>query len=167
MTRRRSLKPLTGACLLAAFALAHFASAAVSGPPPPGPARAATTWSVTMELDTMGGYYFNPNVVAVNVGDTVNWTDLSGTHTATSDPGQNESWDSGPMYPGQSFTYTFSIPGNYTYSSTIDYAVPMTGEVVVQAPAPVPEFPGLFAFVAVGMAVGVGLALGRGLRRSP
>ncbi|MGA1976176.1 MAG: hypothetical protein ABSG92_11135 [Conexivisphaerales archaeon] len=148
---------------MAAFALALFASAAVSGPPPPGPARAATTWSVTMDTDTMAGFIFNPQAIVINVGDTVNWTDVVGTHTTTSDPGQNESWDSGQLYLGQSFAFTFTIPGTYRYSSTLDDN--MIGEVVVQAP--VPEFPGPFAFVAVGLATCVGLALERALRRSP
>ncbi len=163
ITRGRSLKPLVGACFLTAFVLAMLASAAVSGLATPAPARAATNWPVLMESDGMGGYYFTPSTITVNVGDTVNWTDMAGQQTTTSDPGQAESWDSGSMNPGQSFTHTFNTPGTYTYSSTLD--VVMTGKVVVSTP--VPEFPGLFAFAAVGMAVCVALALERALERSP
>jgi plastocyanin len=110
----------------------------------------------------MGDYSFNPQAVYVSAGDTVNWTNEAGTpQTTTSDPMQAESWDSGSLNPGQSFVHTFTIPGTYTYTSTLDSN--MYGEVVVQEP--VPEFPGILAFAAVSLAVGVGLVLERGLRR--
>jgi plastocyanin len=162
MTRRMNLKPLAGARLWAAFVLVLLASAAASGLTLQGPARAATTWVVTMDGSDMGGYSFNPNVIIVSVGDTVNWTDVAGSHTTTSDPGQAESWDSHTMTVGQSFLHTFNTPGNYTYYSTLDGS--MTGKVTVAAA--VPEFPGPFVFVAVGVAVCLALTLERTLRRT-
>jgi plastocyanin len=116
-----------------------------------------------MDGSDMGGYSFNPNVITVNVGDTVNWTDVAGSHTTTSDTGQAESWDSQTMMVGQSYLHTFNTPGNYTYYSKLDGG--MSGKVIVQTA--VPEFPGLFVFVTVGLAVCIALALERALRRSP
>jgi plastocyanin len=154
---------LVDARLWAAIALALLTSAAVSGLALQGPARAATTWVVTMEGSDMTGYSFNPYQVVVSVGDTVNWTDVAGMHTTTSDLGQADFWDSQTMLAGQSYVHTFNIPGNYTYSSKLDSS--MQGKVTVAAA--IPEFPGIFVFVTVGLAACVALLLERALRRTP
>jgi plastocyanin len=163
MASRSGLKPLVGACFLAAFVLALLASATVYGPALPRAARGATTWQVAIESDTMGGYMFSPERITVNVGDTVTWVDMLETHTTTSDPGQAESWNSGPMNETQSFSHTFNIPGTYRYTSTIESG--LVGEIMVEVP--VPEFPGLFALAAIGLAVCVGLAHERAFRLRP
>ncbi len=89
-------------------------------------------WTVQITGSNMGGFYFQPYTITISVGDTVNWTCISGRHTVTSDPGQAVSFDSGTLTPGQFFNYTFNVPGNFTYRSTIDMA--MTGVVVVTQP---------------------------------
>lgn len=111
----------------------------------------------------MPGFNFNPSTISVGVGDTVNWTDVaSGTHTVTAIAGQAESWNSGRMTYGESFSHNFTIPGTYVYTSTVDSD--LTGKVVVANP--VPEFPGLLVFATLGLAIFVGLAFERTLRRS-
>ena len=60
---------------------------------------------------------FDPATLTVPVGTTVNWVDVSGTHTTTSYDGL---WDSGRrLAVGESFSYTFNQPGVYRY-----YCVP-------------------------------------------
>jgi plastocyanin len=165
MTRRRGPRSLSGASLFVTFEFVLLASVAVAGLALPSPARAATTWSVRMQPDGMGAWTYDPQVVVVNVGDTVNWTDLDGIHTTTSLPGQAESWDSGLLYTGGSFVHTFSTPGTYAYSSTTDNN--MIGQVTVQAP--VPEFPGslVFCTVLVGVAMAMLAERRLGRLRSP
>jgi plastocyanin len=72
---------------------------------------------------------FVPNtiVVIIGVNNTVMWTnDDVAAHTVTSDSG---AFNSGNLNPGQSFTFTFSTPGNYTYHC--DYHPWMKGTVIV------------------------------------
>ncbi len=73
---------------------------------------------------------FTPNTVTVVLGvnNTVVWTNNDGSpHTVTSNSG---AFDSGNLAPGQSYTYTFTAAGTYTYHCT--YHPWMTGTVVVK-----------------------------------
>jgi plastocyanin len=125
------------------------------------PARASRTWNVSMYGDDMTlEYEFIPATLTIDVGDSVNWTCAVGTHTATSLPNQAESWDSGPLTPDQSFVFTFTSSGTYTYTSLLDPE--MNGTIVVQQPSP--EFPGYAVAAAVGLAVLLGLLVERKLR---
>jgi len=126
-------------------------------------ARAAKTWTVELYGDDMNNIYqFIPQNITINVGDTINWTDVSGQHSATSDPGQAEWWDSGVLNPGESYPFAFTVPGVYSYWSTFPMDIDMVGNVTVQQP--VPEFPGFTVTVAVALAVLLGLAIERKLR---
>ena len=163
MTGRKD-KHLVGACLRAAFVFALLASAAASNSVLQRPARATTTWVVMMEASDMGVYFFSPSRIVVGVGDTVTWMDMAGAQTTTADAGQAEYWDSQTMSEGQSYAHTFDTPGSYSYySKSFDHG--MVGRVVVQAV--VPEFPGFYVLVTVGLASCAALALERELRRNP
>jgi len=75
--------------------------------------------------------YFSPSTITVVIGvnSTVIWTnDDSAEHTVTA---TNNSFNSGYIQPGQSFTYTFTTPGTYTYYCTIHPW--MKGTVIVKA----------------------------------
>jgi hypothetical protein len=64
--------------------------------------------------------------VVVKAGTQVIWKNDDNTqHTTTSDTGI---WDSGIMNPGQSFSFTFTNPGTYSYFCNVH---PMVGVVVV------------------------------------
>ena len=74
-------------------------------------------------------FSFAPNNLTINVGDMVEWTNQDGvSHTSTSDDGV---WDSGLLGQGDTFTYTFTLAGSYSYHCTPHPF--MTGTVVVSA----------------------------------
>jgi len=61
--------------------------------------------------------------LVIGVNDTVKWTNNdSALHTVTSRsvPATASSFDSGNMPSSTVFTYTFTVPGNYTYYSKYD-----------------------------------------------
>jgi plastocyanin len=99
--------------------------------------------TIRMEDTPLGGIY-EPATLTVSVGTTVQWkNDGQQVHDATdrrdaasraSDvayPIGAEPFDSGPMQPGQTFSYTFTIPGTYQYICVPHEFGGMTGEVIV------------------------------------
>ncbi len=99
--------------------------------PPPSAIRGGTTHQVEI-VD----FAFHPPSITITAGDTVTWTNADAVaHTATSTSGV---FDSGALEQGQSYSFTFSMPGTYAYLCTPHPA--MTGEVVV-LPATVPTAP--------------------------
>jgi len=82
-------------------------------------------------------FAFNPGTITVRVGQQVVWMNNdSAPHTTTSGscsggtctpaPG----WDSGTLNPGQSFAFTFTTAGTFTYFCRI-HGASMQGTVVV------------------------------------
>ena len=79
------------------------------------------------------GRGFSPDVMTVVLGvnNTVVWTNNDASpHTVTSN---SQEFDSGNMAPGQTYSYTFTAPGTYTYHCT--YHPWMVGTVFVKAGA--------------------------------
>jgi hypothetical protein len=73
-------------------------------------------------------YAFNPSVITVNAGDTVTWTNYGFTvHTVTSN---TFLWDSGPIYPGSSYSRVFDTPGVFGFYDVF-YPAFMSGTVQV------------------------------------
>jgi plastocyanin len=61
----------------------------------------------------IANFTFDPPSLTISVGTTVKWTNEdSAQHTATADDG---SFDSGQLSKGQSFTFTFTKEGTFTY----------------------------------------------------
>jgi len=61
----------------------------------------------------IANFAFDPPSLTISVGTTVKWTNEdSAQHTATADDG---SFDSGQLRKGQSFTFTFTKEGTFTY----------------------------------------------------
>jgi plastocyanin len=56
---------------------------------------------------------FQPKSINVQPGTTVRWTNR-GTHAHTV-TGKDESWDSGDLQPGATYSATFQQPGTYYY----------------------------------------------------
>lgn len=60
----------------------------------------------------IGNFFFSPQVITVAAGTPVVWTNTSGLmHTVTI----TDVTDSGPIAPGQSFTFTFGLSGTFPY----------------------------------------------------
>ena len=109
-------QPISGAI---AQSPATFTAQILQAPPPP-PATDSMVAPTT----------FLPPVVTVVRGQAVTWTNKDViAHTTTSDSAGK--WNSGPLAPGQTFTFTFTTAGTFTYHCTI-HGLPMAGTVVVQ-----------------------------------
>jgi len=78
---------------------------------------------------------FAPDTITVyiNINNTVTWQNLDkANHTVTAVDG---SFSSGIIKPGETWNYTFTSPGNYSYFCEIHPAW-MKGKVIVKALAP-------------------------------
>jgi len=76
---------------------------------------------------TISDFQFQPATMNVNVGDTVMWTNNGRTaHTSTSD---SQMWDSRPINPNGTFSFTFTTTGTFSYHCAIHPN--MRGTVVV------------------------------------
>ena len=91
----------------------------------------------------MSGLQFVPRNVTVNVGDTVTWTNTERTtHDSVSGSAgtPDGTWNSNTQFgrlmrQGESFSFTFSAGGSYSYYCTPHWSlVDMTGNVTVQSP---------------------------------
>lgn len=89
---------------------------------------------VTIDVSIVN-FAFQPNVLTVNVNDTVKWTNTEPLtlHTTTSDTGF---WDSMSLSSGQTFTHTFTAMGYFAYHCAIHPS--MVGVVRVVAPLNLP-----------------------------
>jgi plastocyanin len=73
---------------------------------------------------------FSPNSITVSVNSTVTWTNKdSYAHTVTS-TGGNDTYDSGNINAGGTYTHKFTAAGTYNYKCTLHSG--MSGTVVVQ-----------------------------------
>jgi len=76
----------------------------------------------------ISGMAFSPDTITISVGDTITWTNQDGaSHTAT---GDNSEFDSGTLGNGQSFSFTFTAAGTYTYHCAFHSG--MTATIIVQ-----------------------------------
>lgn len=83
----------------------------------------------TVKVD-IAGFKYVPASVKIKVGDTVTWTQVDTvSHTVTIVSGP-ESFDSGLLRVGQTFSHTFRKPGTYSYKCTPHPN--MRGEVIVE-----------------------------------
>jgi plastocyanin len=73
-------------------------------------------------------FVFSPNPLTVAVGSTIRWTNQDDIpHNVVSD---DKSFKSRALDTDDTFTYTFTKPGTYTYFCSIHPK--MTGKIVVQ-----------------------------------
>jgi plastocyanin len=104
------------------------------------PSARAATWQVSIV-----GFAYQPAILEIAVGDTVAWTNNDGVaHTVTAD---DDSWDSGIIGAGGTYSRTFDSAGVYPYYCTLHPY--MTGTLYVGVP--IPEFSSA-ALVVIGMA---------------
>jgi plastocyanin len=82
---------------------------------------------------TVGAYdnQFSPQTINVQPGTTVRWVNYGRhSHTVTAN---NDSWDSGDIKPGASYSATFKQPGTYYYYCRHHTQDKMQGTIVVGA----------------------------------
>ncbi|MCX9009853.1 MAG: cupredoxin domain-containing protein [Candidatus Methanoperedens sp.] len=93
-------------------------------PAQPGQTQPSVT-SAAVQVD-IKDFTFVPGTITVSKGTTVIWTNRdSAPHTVTSD-----TFDSGTLNQGQTFTYTFNQAGTFEYRCTIHPSIPH-GNVIV------------------------------------
>ena len=87
-----------------------------------------TAVSIVNGARTMTTTAYAPNPVNISAGGSVTWMNNdSTTHNSTAD---DNSWGSGSIAPGASYTRTFASAGTFTYHCTIHPG--MVGTVVVK-----------------------------------
>jgi len=107
--------------IAAALALLALVAAPTGARFPVSPVIAAPA------VDT-GENYYSPAALTISAGETVTWTNSgSEVHTVTAD---DYSWGTEDLEPGQSYSYTFTTPGTYTYSCLLHDG--QTGTITVQ-----------------------------------
>lgn len=87
---------------------------------------------------------FLPGTLRIRVGDTVRWRNASDlVHTVTADasraakpadvhvPDGAEPFDSGDLKPGQTFSHTFTVPGEYRYFCVPHELAGMVARIIV------------------------------------
>ncbi len=88
---------------------------------------------------------YSPATLVVKEGTTVTWQNKTYySQSITCDPskaGPDDSvglpkgaqpWDSGMLYPGQTFTKTFDVPGTYIYFSLPKLSANTVGTIIVE-----------------------------------
>lgn len=88
---------------------------------------------------------FEPGTVTIKVGDTVEWRNVGNeVHHATTDPSMAinggdvgspagaETFDSGFLKPGATFSHTFNVAGTYRYACAVHETSGMIGKIVVK-----------------------------------
>jgi plastocyanin len=73
---------------------------------------------VLIEDNSDGSFGFSPATMTIRPGTTITWKNMSSApHTVTSDDGQT--FDSGTIAPGGTFTFKFMVAGSYPYHCNI------------------------------------------------
>ena len=89
--------------------------------------------------------YYSPQFISINVGDTVRWINIQGTHNVDGSldtyPGNPEGFYSGDPSQNWVFHHVFTIEGNYGFQcSQGDHAQTQFGIIMVSAPNSTEEF---------------------------
>jgi plastocyanin len=101
--------------------------------PTTAPTAAPTNTPTTAPTSTgnsvsIANFAFSPTSLTVKVGTKVSWTNNdSVTHTVTANQG---AFNSGPLTPGSTFSFTFTKAGTYSYHCNIHPS--MLATIVVQ-----------------------------------
>ncbi len=110
-----------------------------------GPAYGPPSTDVAAVVAMSSGLSFVEAEITIKVGDTVEWRNRSvQAHTVTTDPVQvgeprlvsvpegAKVFDSGPVWPGEIYRRTFSVPGTYEYTCVPHEGFGMRGIIIVE-----------------------------------
>jgi plastocyanin len=105
-----------------------------------GPTLAAT------HVITQSGLTWSPDLVVINVGDTVQWVWASFSHTVTNgldltDPAIGTLFDAPLNSANRTFSHTFTTPGTVPFFCRPHLVMGMTGTIIVQAAAAADQVP--------------------------
>ena len=102
------------------------ASSGGSASPMPSMSASGGAAPATADAVAIQNFSFTPETLTVQAGTKVTWTnndttihDVASTDGPAIDAATTNLFNSGPMNQGQSFSFTFSKPGTYTYECTI------------------------------------------------
>jgi plastocyanin len=89
---------------------------------------------------TLNGIAFSPNNLTINVGETVQWSNMGGTHNVngslTAYPTNPAGFGNGAAAAAPwSFSHTFTVPGVYQYRCDPHASLGMTGVITVNGTA--------------------------------
>jgi plastocyanin len=126
-TMRRLVGPLLLVAAVAIIAAACNGTGPTAYGAPATTAATTATAATAANAATIKGFSFQPDDLKVKVGAKVTWTnDDTVAHTVTAD---TNSFASGNLQQGGSFSFTFTRPGTYAYHCSIHPS--MHGSVVV------------------------------------
>jgi len=88
---------------------------------------------------TASNNIFTPSSISIEVGDTVRWTNIEGTHNVNGSfatfPSNPESFLSGSPAAGWVFEHVFTSAGSYDYRCDLHFSIGMIGDITVAAPS--------------------------------
>ena len=106
-------------------------------------AFASSTFSVKALTQTVqvASYSFTPSNFTINIGDTIKWVWVSGTHNTTSNsvPAGAAPWANPMTSSSTTFKYVPTVAGIYHYECTFHSS--MQAQFTVNSPCQVPVFP--------------------------
>jgi plastocyanin len=109
---------------------AGVASGCTSAPASPAPAASPVPAEGGNAI-TIKNFAFSPASLTVKSGTTVTWTNQDSVpHIVASDTGSPAAFTSDSLSTGDSYTFTFTQAGEYTYHCSIHPS--MKGTIVVQ-----------------------------------
>jgi len=125
------MKRVTGVSILLILAVilaACTTATPTAAPTTSGGGTGATGGTPVTASVSMSQIKFVPETLTVAVGTTVTWTNEDTVqHNVTADDG---TFDSGPIAPGGTFSFTFTTAGTYAYKCTI-HQPDMVGTIIV------------------------------------
>ena len=110
-----------------------------------GSAQQGPSGEVAAEVTLTNQLRYEPAAVTISAGQAVRWRNTSALiHTVTADPSKAmqaanvrlpagaDAFDSGDIAPGESFTWTFTEPGEYRYVCIPHEGAAMLGTIMVR-----------------------------------
>jgi plastocyanin len=93
----------------------------------------------TVHTINVADFSFSPSTLTIQLGDTIFWKHMSGTHTTTSTtiPGAATPWNASITTGNPGFTYVPAVPGTYNYVCTPHQGMGMTASFTVTGSASV------------------------------